>query len=512
MFQKIIELIKQALRSMVKYKDVTETVTSDSVYTIDSAMRNAVDLWKSIYQDEAPWLNEEEGIYSLNIGQQICQELCNQVLAEMEMKVSATGEPTSEEEENPNTRAYYINQILKKHLQPRLSEQVEKGMAIGSGVFKPYINGNEIFIDFTLQGDFVPLQFDDDGNITDIAFIDQLVNDDKIYTKVERQVFNSAVQTVTVTNKVFVAKNRENEDVAQELGIEIPITNIEKWKDIEPEVTIENVTQPLYGVYKVPLANKISLKSPLGVSVFSPAVKMIQRTDKQFSRLDWEYEGGQIAIDVDAGALRGVPTGYYGGTQQMDSCKRRLYRTIDLGVDETYNAFAPSLRDGAYLSGLNAYLKRIEDLCGLARGTIAEVEGDAKTASEIKILKQRTYMTITGHQSAIETAINNLVYAIDVYASLYNLAPMGKYNLNIEWSDSVLTDVETELNQRVQLKQENVISAAELRAWYLGEDIETAEANVKQIQEDNNSGLDDIFTMNKMTGVDNNPSLEDEGE
>ena len=66
------------------------------------------------------------------------------------------------------------------------------------------------------------------------------------------------------------------------------------------------------------------MKSPLGISVFSPAVKLIRRADEQFSRLDWEYAGGQLAIDVDPTAVT-YSEGYYGTTINLDNCQNRLY-------------------------------------------------------------------------------------------------------------------------------------------------------------------------------------------
>lgn len=54
--------------------------------------------------------------------------------------------------------------------------------------------------------------------------------------------------------------------------------------------------------------------------------------------------------------------------------------------------FSPALRDVSILNGLNDLLMRIEDTCGLARGTFSNPQSEARTATEIKILKQRSYL------------------------------------------------------------------------------------------------------------------------
>lgn len=501
MFKRLIELIKQAIRNMVKYQDLKDTLDAGAIYTISEDMQHKIDLWKDLYKDLAPWLDDDKGIYSLGIAKQICQNLSNQVLAESEIKIHTPGVTEKEK----GTRAAFLQEMFDRHIVKNLPVQLEKAMALGGMVIKPYISGDQVYLDFTPQGKFYPLQFDDDGNISDIAFLDQFTSDGKLYTKVERHTFMNNV--VTVQNKVFVAPDRTDEEVEQELGIEIPIEQVEKWANIEPETFIENVDKPLFGYYKTPLSNNIDLDCPLGVSVFNPALPLIRQADIQFSRLDWEYEGGQLAIDVDVTAVRPVnPDSYYGNTFEQDGLRDRLYRKLDLGSDDTYKAFAPALRDENYLAGLNAYLRRIEDNCGLARGTISEVDTEAKTATEVKIAKQRTYITINSNQKALENALNDVIYAMNIYATLYNLAPEGEYEVSIDWSDSVLTDIDTEISQKIQLEQEGVLSKAEVRSWYLGEDIETSKTRVAEIKEEKTEGLNDIFSSAR--NFDSNPTLE----
>jgi A118 family predicted phage portal protein len=386
--------------------------------------------------------------------------------------------------------AEYINVLFKRSLLPKLPDTVEKGMALGGVVMKPYHTDNGTFIDFSYQGEFVPIAFDDDDNIIDIAFLDQFTEGNEIFTKVERQTFNPIARTVVVQNKAFVAKLNQTSDDSEaqryQLGKEVPLSSIARWSGISEEpVVIEDVIKPLDGYYKVPLANNVDFKCPMGISVFSPAVSLIKRADMQFSRLDWEYEGGQMAVDIDRNAIS-PDKGYFDEHFEQDQLKDRLYRRLDLGVDDTYNVFAPSLRDDNYINGLNRYLSKIEDAIGLARGTLNDdMPQEARTATEVRILKQRTYTTISTNQKALETALEDVAYAVSVYAKLYNEAPKGKYEVNIEWHDSVLSDTSEELNHRLQLKNAGVLSDVELRMWFTGEDEKTAQAaidNIKQTQ------------------------------
>ncbi len=81
-------------------------------------------------------------------------------------------------------------------------------------------------------------------------------------------------------------------------------------------------------------------------------------------------------------------------------------------------------------------------------------------------------------QKSLQAALEQCIYAMDVYATLYNLAPSGKYETTFEWDDSIVVDADVEFSRRVQLVSSGIMSAAELRAWYLGESLEDAEENL----------------------------------
>lgn len=516
MIKKILNLIYEAIGKMIGYKSITDALDlNDS--SVSDGMLEAMDLWKDVYKDESPWLDDNKGIYSLGLGKQICQSLQQQALSELETSITEPGVEEDAEEDKSvviDTRAKFLNDIYQKRLVKNLPQSFEKALALGGMIIKPYTSNNQIYLDFNYQGEFYPISFDDDGNIIDIAFFDQFVAGKYIFTKVERQTFSQGKRMVVVENKAFKAQIRnEDDDTEQELGKEIPLSSVERWNGISEEpVVIDNVDKPLYGLFKVPFANNIDMNSPLGISVFSPAIKLIKLADQQFSRLDWEYNGGQLAIDVDPTAVN-FSEGYYGTTMNMDDCKNRLYRKLDLGQEDAYHEWAPALRDNNYMTGLNVYLNKIEDTIGLARGTLSQVDSEARTATEIKTLKQRTYITVSSLQDALESCIRDTVYAINVFTELYNLAPEGDYDTNIEWKDSILTDNDTELEQKLTLQEAGILSKAEVRSWYTGETVESAQAKIDEMQEQNQSNmLNDLFTTKNESTLESDDNPEIAGE
>ena len=76
------------------------------------------------------------------------------------------------------------------------------------------------------------------------------------------------------------------------------------WSQITPEIHIQNVERPLFGFFKVPMANNIEPESPLGVSIYSgAAVGLIQSADEQWERLMWEFESGERRILMSDSAI-----------------------------------------------------------------------------------------------------------------------------------------------------------------------------------------------------------------
>ena len=56
-------------------------------------------------------------------------------------------------------------------------------------------------------------------------------------------------------------------------------------------------------------------------------------------------------------------------------------------------------------------------------------------------------------QENLQTALDDLIYAMDVLTTLYSLAPLGTYQASFEWGDSVLMDTEKE--QVLQMQEVN---------------------------------------------------------
>lgn len=557
LFSSIWERIKEVLRKMIEPKSVEQVLHLTPA--ISSEMVNAIELWGDMYEGYSPWLHEPTfedptAVRSLGLPQLIASEKARTALLEFESEITTPieekevdnpeyQEPSVDEfgmptfstkpktiiEEKPKTstdRAEFLDKQYKK-LKKQLRRQIEYGVAKGGLVVKPYIvldnpdaddntstdNAKRdkntkatIEFDFVQADGFFPLAFDGSGRVTEAAFVQRKVDKDTVYSRLEHHKYENG--KVTVENRAFksATNNPDSSTNANDLGTEIKLTDVPEWRNIEKKVTIKDVNRLMFAYFRMPEANTIDTYSALGVSGYSRAVDLIEEADKQYSRLLWEYEGGELAIDIDRDALNTVESRDGTSHSVMGHLQQRLFRFIDISTTgDTYQPYAPALRDTAYIQGLNTILMRIEDVTGLSRGTISDASQEARTATELKILKQRSYQSNADIQQAIEDMLEDAVYIMDVYCDLYKVTPKGDYEVSYEWDDSILTDVNEELSKRLNLMQNGLMSKEEVRMWYMGETERQAREALQKINDENKQAMEDnMEAQMRMAQADNN--------
>lgn len=552
---------------MVGLKSTIEQ-TLNIVPAVSNKMAEAIEEWTNMYEDKASWLHEPDfkdptKVVSLGLPAFIASEKARMAVIELQSEITApketeevdnpnyfppvsdmmgniktSGEPKTivkETPKSPEERAKFMNDEYQNKLIPKLRTQLEFGIAKGSLIIKPYVVKSKqqdvagmdskqqgeaedkysIEFDFIQADCFYPFAFDSNGNLSEVAFIQTKTDKDKVYTRLEYHKLEG--NNVTIINRAYesetsVTQQYSTSSVAS-LGREVELSKVPEWKNLPKQTSIKNVNRLLFGYFKMPDANTIDPHSPLGISGFARATSLIKEADLQYSRLLWEYEGGELAIDIDRDALTDVKDFKGESHTVMGHLQKRLYRPIDLGESNTYQPYAPALRDASMINGLNNLLMRIEDVVALSRGTMAEVATEARTATELKILKQRSYSSNLEIQKALEKALKDSVYAMDVYCTLYNIvgdivikdgkvdtSKIGLYDVSFTWDDSILVDVDTELNKRMTLLQAGLTSKREVRMWYFGETERQAQTALDKIQEENQQAIENNMIASSKMG------------
>lgn len=433
MWNSIFEWIRSAWKKMFTSNDVKKALNID--VSVSPLMQSALQLWSAMYTNTASWINAD--IKSMGLPAAISGEISRMVTVEMTAEV--TGSP----------RADFLNTQLADIVRLLKNQKVEYGLAKGGLIIKPYIRGDKIASDYVTADCFYPVEFDSSGNIQAVVFADVRKQGQYWYTRLESH--RTASRVCVIRNAAFRSSTENT------LGSPCPLSEVADWAELAPEAQIQNVDAPLYGYFRFPSPNNIDPLSLLGVSCFSHAqdpsgnVKLIEQADEIYSNLVWEFQSGKRAIYAG-------PDAFEKGTDKKPKLPdKKLYRVLDvapleIGKPGFFHDWTPEFREASIKSGLDAVLKRIEFACRLAYGTISDPQTVDKTATEIVASQQRSYVTVTSTQQALQAALDQTLYAMDVYATLYNLAPRGNYAAVYQFDDSVITDKDSQFSKDMQAK------------------------------------------------------------
>lgn len=422
---------------------------------VSMTMEKYIALWYAMMVNTPPW--QDCNVKAVGLPAAICREVARPTLVEFTANITGS------------QRADYLNdgfQLAKENF----SKALELGLALGGVALKPYIYGDKLLVDMTGAAGFQPTKFDPTGRCIGGVFRDKPVKvNGKYYVRLESHDLTDT--TYTIKNKAYYS------DSTGSVGAPAPLDAVPEWADIQEDVTIQNMDGPLFAYFKPPIANTADTNSLCGMSIYGDAatVELIKQADEQWERLRWEFKSGERKVLMD------------GNTSTADMFDKRLFEIGAFTVDgDFYQFLNPELRNDAVYKGFQDVLRRIEFNVGLSYGDISDPQTVEKTATEIRSSKQRKYVLISSIQTALEHTFDALIYAMDVYATLYGMAADGEYEVTYDWGDSILDDQETkdkEFARDLQLLSAGIVNDWELRAKYMNEDEETAKAALPKMQD-----------------------------
>lgn len=103
---------------------------------------------------------------------------------------------------------------------------------------------------------------------------------------------------------------------------------------------------------------------------------------------------------------------------------------------DVYHEINPTLNTDTRITGINALLSLIGFKCGFSNGHFVFNQKTGRmTAREVESDDARTIQTVKDHRDQLEVCIGNLIYAMSKIADLYQLAPVGSYEVVYDFGD-----------------------------------------------------------------------------
>ena len=417
--------------------------------------------------DNSKYASLYESIDDINFGSIFSNKLANYTISDSNMNI--IGE---------NARVDLLNKTGQS-MWKKAKKITSMAFGYGGIILVPYVKGGKIYYNLVPQN---RLTIDEtDGDLITGATV-----------LAERKVITGTISSTVYyrwTNyKIENGNLTITQQFSDEKGNKIPAPDF--WKDIQEVRTITNVDRVLFGYIKSPINNRKS-NDKYGVPITygcDATILEIKTTLKQIIR---EYELKECFVGVDATLFKADKDGKVSKLSDDG-----LYRKFNATNDDFFEVFDPQFRD--YTNRLQELYKRLEHEVGTSYGILSEVTSINATATEIKHAMYDTFTICDDMRSNIEKGLEDFFYACNVLANAYNLSAQGEYEIDYDWSYSLLEDTNTEWSQLIYANNKGIISDVEIRQWLKPEEtMEESQKAIDEIKEQQPSIEDMLGTKNE---------------
>lgn len=439
---------------------------------ISPDMEKVINQCAEIYHGTPEWLDDDEGIKTINFAKALCSETARLVTLGIGIHLEGSA------------RAEWLQQQIDL-IYPNLRDWVEYGCAYGTMFLKP----NGTTLDVFTPADVLLVDYDNLG-VRGIIFRDSYQSGKKWYTRLEYHRYVETVQDGValypyyISNRAYVSKSD------QSIGDPIPLTQT-KWADMVADTppilkaSGEPLDKPMFGIFRTPQANNVDISSPMGLPIFREALKELEDLDIAYSRNAGEIKDSQkiILVDDRLAYESGKSIKHRG---PADAIRLPHYVRNVFGNDqkEFYQEINPQLNTDTRIKGINNLLSQIGYKAGFANGYFVFNESSGiQTATGVEADQQRTVQFVKDVRDKLESCLDDTIYALNVYADLYGLAPVGLYEVTYDFGD-ILYDREADRSRWWQYVMQGKVPAWYYFVKFEGMTEEDAKAMVDEAQPD----------------------------
>lgn len=415
-------------------------------------MRIAIPEWFELYYQKEPYKEEDP-----------CQRIPYTIVRKLTKTTFSEYEATSKDG--------YVTGILDA-LAKRSADAMQMALIGGESKLKPIPAKDGFRFIVIPRYNILVFGRDAHGNMTDVGTVEKTTADNGYYTLLERRTVDESGY-LTIRNRLFRSYNEQN------LGQEVPLDSLPQYEQLEPEYTF---TKPVGSVglisLQTPMANCVDGSSDR-VSVYAAAVGLIHNINRNEAQLNGEFERGESRIVVSADVLKTRKDG-----------SKVLEDHLFVGLDEDpetvgITTFSPALRDASFLARKQEYLRNVENVIGLKRGLLSEVEAAERTATEITSSAGEYNLTIIDFQKEWENTVREAVRLCGILGQLYKVTGAHEVDENavvINWGNGVLYDEEKTWEDYMGMVSAGLLKPEIALGWRFNMPTETKE-DLRKIRE-----------------------------
>lgn len=344
---------------------------------------------------------------------------------------------------------------ILESLKETKNEAMQMALIGGECLIKPVPAKDGFYFTVIPRNNIQVFGRDITGAPTDIGTEEKSTLGRFFYTFLERRTMDENGY-LTIKNYLY----RSTAD--NELGTRVPLNSHPKYAMLEDEFTFQRAVGSIGLVrMKTPMVNCID-GSKDGVSVYAAAVGLIRCINQNEAQLDGEFSRGESRILASKDLIKKK-----NGQKKLES---HLFTALDGDAEEIgIKIFSPELREKSFLARKQEYLRNIENVIGLKRGLLSEVEAAERTATEITSSAGEYNLTIIDFQKMWENALQEIFRVCGVLGEMYRITGahvVDMKNIVITWGNGVLYD-EAKTNQELLSQvQAGLLKPERYLAWY----------------------------------------------
>lgn len=394
--------------------------------------------------------------------------------------------------EGMGARAAYMSAFLEDYVGDRMDVAAEVALGTGDCLVKPYTDGQRIGIDIIRNGDFVVC--DSIGNYMKSVIIktgEYKPRNGSHYERYEAQRILTGVTDAGTAVPVLEIHNMAFKD-----GKEVPLAEVDAWAGIQPVIHIANTDHLLLGRYKCPTVNRGNVNGVGGVKITYGLDNVMRKAVAAYARFNQEFEDKETFIFADKSMFvtdraRGLKTPDGIDRVRLPQGRERLFMTVRNRRDEEnlIQEYSPDIRSADLQTGLDVNFKMLELLAGLSNGILTAPSTQYATATEMRAALSATFAFMTRFRRTLEHGTRDLLNAVDIIANRNGLAPVGSWDVSFDWSASYIEQMTEQFNRLTIAEGIGAVSKAEVRAWLMDEDLQTAQERVDEIAEQSGADL-----------------------
>lgn len=375
-----------------------------------------------------------------------------------------------------SARARYMDDILQMFANGQMDTATEVALGVGDCLVKPYTDGEHIGFDVIPSGDFVICDSIGDYIKCCIIKTGQIkASNGAIYERYEVQQL--------IDNRL------EIRTLAYRDGVEVSLSSVPAWEAIPPMQSILNVSSLLFGRYKCPTINRKNLNDSNGVRITYGLDSVIEEALEAYKRFNREVASKESFIFADKTLFKPDAN----GNPTLPKGKEKIFLKVhNVNSESLIKEYSPDIRAAEMQSAIDVNFRMLELMSGLSNGILTPPSTSFATATEMKAALMATFAFMTRFRRLIDRGNRQLLYAIEVLADCNRLAPTGAWEYVSDWSTGYLEQITEQYNRLLTAQGIGAVSVAEVRAYVMDEDLQTAEQTVQRITEQAAEGDIDV--------------------